>query len=176
VKRLRELARALGPAGVIGACVLFLCIPFYFAAIRPAERELSEQRLAGERLRSRSPVQPVSASGDARRLYYAFPEMERLPDELERLYGLARAANLELDRGEYRMERRGQGLASYRVTLPIRGSYPAIREFLGTTLQQMPYAAIDALRFDRKKIAETELDAQVRITLYFRPNDPIEGQ
>jgi hypothetical protein len=169
----------LGPIGALGAVVLLLCVPFYFGAIRPAERELAEQRLAAERLRERSPVQPVSArdrADDVRRFYFAFPALDHLPDELERLYGLARAANLELEQGEYRMERRGQGLASYRVTLPLHGSYPAIRQFIGTTLEQIPYAAIDALRFDRKKLADSDLDAQVRITLYFRPNDPIETQ
>ena len=38
----------------------------------------------------------------------------------------------------------------------------------------MPYAAIDALKFERKKVGDAQLDAQVRVTLYFRPSNPNE--
>jgi hypothetical protein len=33
----------------------------------------------------------------------------------------------------------------------------------------MPIASLDALRFDRKKAGDTQLEAQVRLTIYFRP-------
>ena len=49
-----------------------------------------------------------------------------------------------------------------------------VREFLSATLQQMPYAAIDGLRFERKKVGDAQLEAQVRITLFFRPSNTNE--
>jgi hypothetical protein len=177
MKRIKPWLRRLGPAGVLGAGLALACVPFYLTSVRPAELELQALRVAAERARAPSAVQTVSAvarSDDLRRFYSAFPAMDRLPDELERLYGLARSARLDLYQGEYRLEQRGAGLASYRITLPIRGSYPDVREFLSATLQQMPYAAIDALRFERKKVGDAQLDAQVRITLFFRPGNPNE--
>ena len=81
-------------------------------------------------------------------------------------YGQAR---LDLAQGEYRLERRVSGLWAYRVTLPVRGSYPQFRDFIGAVLKDMPIASIDALRFERKRAAETPLEAQVRVTLYARP-------
>jgi hypothetical protein len=33
----------------------------------------------------------------------------------------------------------------------------------------MPTASLEGLRFERRKAAETELDAQLRITLHLRP-------
>ena len=172
MSRIHDGLQALGPAGVLGIGVLIFCIPFFFSAVRPAERELQAQRSAAERLRARAPFQPVSSGGRAeelRRFYGLFPPLEKLPDELERVYGLARAAKLELLQGEYRLEKPLAGMASYRITLPIRGTYAQIRQFVGAALRSMPIASLDALRFERKRVGDTQLEAQVRLTLYFRP-------
>jgi hypothetical protein len=58
------------------------------------------------------------------------------------------------------------------VTLPARGSYGQFREFVGSVLKQMPIASLDAMRFERKKAAETQLEGQLRLTIYARaPGD-----
>ena len=72
--------------------------------------------------------------------------------------------------GEYRLEARGNGLVAYRATFPIRGTYSQIREFVGTTLKDMSTASVDTLRFERKKAGDTQLEAQVRFTIHFRPD------
>jgi hypothetical protein len=108
---------------------------------------------------------------ELRRFYALFPPVEQLPGQLERIYGLARDAKLELLQGEYRLEKRGDGLIPYRITLPLRGAYPQVRDFIGTTLESVPNASVDALRFERKNAGDAQLDAQVRLTVYFRPND-----
>jgi hypothetical protein len=172
VNRVQEWLRALGPTGVIGIGVLIFCIPFYFSAVRPAERELQLQRSVAERLRARVPFQPVASEGRAeelRRFYNLFPPLEKLPDQLELIYGLARAAKLELLQGEYRLEKPPVGLAYYRINLPLRGSYAQIRQFIGSTLKSMPVASLEALRFERKRVGDTRIEAQIRLTVYFRP-------
>lgn len=177
MRRIEAWLRRLGAAGVLGIGVLFFCVPFYLSAILPAERELEAQRLAAERLRTRAPLHPFAADdrGESLRRFYAlFPEVASLPDEVERLYSLAHSARLELEQGEYRLERQGDGLVSYRVTLPIHGTYPQIREFVGAVLKELPIVSLDALRFERKKSGETRLEAQVRLTVYFRPAAPSE--
>ena len=172
MNRVQEWLRALGPTGVVGIGVLIFCIPFYFSAVRPAEAELKAQRSIAERLRARTPFQPVASEGRAeelRRFYSLFPPIERLPDQLEQIYGLARGAKLELLQGEYRLEKPPVGLAFYRITLPLRGTYPQIRQFVGATLKSMPVASLEGLRFERKKVGDTRLEAQIRLTVYFRP-------
>jgi len=171
--RLQMLLRRLGAAGVIGVGALVACAGFWGSTLVPAERELAAQRLALERLKARSPYQPVAASGRAeevRRFYNLFPPVASLTDELERVHGLGRRAGLELAQGEYRLERPAYGLWAYRVTLPVRGSYAQLRGFLASLLRDMPTASLDGLRFERRKAAETELDAQLRITLHLRPS------
>lgn len=177
MRRIEAWLRRLGAAGVFGIGVLLFCVPFYLSAILPAERELDAQRAAAERLRARAPLQPVAADdrGEGLRRFHAlFPEVASLPDEVERIYDLARIARLKLEQGEYRLERHGEGIVPYRVTLPIRGTYPQIREFVGAVLKELPIVSLDSLRFERKKTGETRLEAQIRLTVYFRPPAPSE--
>lgn len=173
MRRIEAWLRRLGAAGVIGTGVLLFCLPLYFSAILPAERELAAQQAAAERLRARAPLQPVAADerGESLRRFHAlFPQVASLPDEVERIHQLARGARLELEQGEYRLERRSDGLVPYRVTLPVRGTYPQLREFAGAVLKELPVVSLDALRFERKKVGDTRLEAQVRLTVYFRPD------
>jgi hypothetical protein len=170
--RLNALLRRLGAAGIVGLGVLLACAAFWASALQPLQDDIAAQRSALERLRERTPYQPVGASGreaELRRFYGLFPFSAELPNELERVHRLARRAGLELAQGEYRLERRPVGLWAYRISLPVRGSYPQLREFLGALLKDMPIASLDALRFERKKVAEAQLEAQVRITLHVRP-------
>lgn len=174
MRKLQALLDMLGTAGVLGLGVLLSCVAFFLTAVNPAEQELQAQRAAAERMKSRSPYQKISAGSDAdelQRFQNLFPPVERLTDELDRLYALAHKAKLELQQGEYRLEGRAPGLLSYRVTLPIRGAYPQIREFIGAVLEEMPIASVDALRFERKQPADTQLEAQLRLTIHFRPAD-----
>jgi hypothetical protein len=171
--RLSTWLRRLGVAGVLGIGVLLACAGFWVSALKPVQEELVAQRAALERLRARSPYPPVSTGGRAeelRRFHNLFPSVEQLTGEVERLHGLARAARLELAQGEYRLERRAAGLWSYRVTLPVRGSYVQLRAFLSAVLKDMPTASIEALGFERKRAADAQLEAQVRITLHVRPS------
>jgi hypothetical protein len=169
--RLETLLRKLGPLGVLGIGVLLASGGFYASALVPLEQEMAAQRLALENLRSRTPYRPASnnRADELRRFYNLFPPAADLTAELERMHRIARGAGLDLAQGEYRLERRAAGLWAYRVTLPVRGTYPQLRGFLAAVTKEMPIASIDALRFERKKAADTQLEAQVRVTLHARP-------
>ena len=161
---------SLGPAGVISLGVLLFCVFFHLNAVRPLERELVAQHEAAERLQSRAPLQLAAPSraDDMRRFYQLVPPIEQLPHELERVYRIARDAGLAIQQGEYRLESRGAGLHTYRVNFPVKGTYAQIRQFVGATLKDVPVASIDALRFERKKVGDTQLEGQVRLTIHFR--------
>lgn len=164
------LAR-LGPAGILGLGILLFCVPFYFSGLLPLKREIAAQRDVAERLRARGPFRPVAADGregELRRFRNLFPRVEELPGELEKLFALARNAGLELQQGEYRLERPPAGLAAYRVTLPVRGGYPQVHKFVSAVLREVPVASIDALRFERHKAADSQIDAQLRLTIWFQ--------
>jgi hypothetical protein len=167
MRRLRRLLDALGPAGVAGLGVLVFCVPFYFSALAPAEKEL-QRRSAGKVLPV--PAQNIGEDPGAEleRFYSRFPPVDRLGAEMQALYAHARASRLQLAQGEYRLESQSGGLAAYRVTLPVRGNYGQLRQFVGRVLTHMPTASIDALRFERKKAPDPQIEAQLRLTIYLR--------
>jgi hypothetical protein len=172
VRQFQELLEILGAAGVLGLGVLLFCGVFYITSVTPAENEVVARRTVAEQLTRRTLIQNVSsatgAAAELSQFQSLFPPVEQLTDEMERLHALARDAGLELQQGEYRLESRGEGLAAYRVILPLRGSYPQIRRFMDAILRDMPIASVDALRFERKKVGETRLDAQFRLTIHLR--------
>lgn len=172
MRRLRAFLRAIGAFGVAGLGVLFACLPLYFSALQPAERALAalQASSAQRRIPGMVPVALDSHEAELAGFQALFPPLERSTDELERLYRLAHAAGLELMQGEYRFGKRTAGLVPYRVALPVRGSYAQLRTFVGSVLTRMPTASVDGLRFERKKSGESQLEAQVRLTLHLRPS------
>lgn len=161
MRALRDLLDRLGAAGVAGLGILAFCVPFYFSALAPALGEL-------ERRAARVPVFMQNEDHDLERFYARFPHLERLPGELDTLYAHAKVANVQLLQGEYRLESGAGPLAAYHVTLPVRGSYPQVRQFVGRVLKEMPTTSLDAVRFERKRAADSQLEAQVRLTIYLR--------
>jgi hypothetical protein len=165
---LRRLLDALGPAGIAGIGIALFCVAFYFNALAPAATELERRTMAaGKRVPVVEPSRDDPAA-ELERFYSRFPPIERLPSELDALYAHAKVARVQLRQGEYRMAPAGGPLTAYHVTLPVRGSYPQLRQFVGRVLQDMPTTSLDALRFERKKAADAQLEAQVRLTIYLR--------
>lgn len=172
MKDLRALFQVLGPLGIFGLVLLASCAAFYVGWIAPAEKELAARQEAARRLKSRSTLQPVSVDNrgdDLRRFYGLFPSTGKIAPEMQKLWVVAAEYKIELQQGEYRLETTGAGLARYRVTLPVRASYAQIRQFIGFVIKEIPTMSIDGLRFERKKISDTLLDAQIKLTLYLQP-------
>jgi Tfp pilus assembly protein PilO len=167
---MRRLADKLGLAGILGIGVLLFCATFYWSALAPAQRELAARQSAAAG-NTKPQLRPVSSShgNDLVQLHERFPRLETLTSQVERLHRLGRSAGLQLQQGEYRLETSPAGLASYRISLPVRGEYRALRQFMGSVLKEMPPASIDRLRFERKKPGDAQLEAQIHITLYFKP-------
>lgn len=164
--RLNAFARRLGALGVLGVGGLLACAGFYVSGLVPLQDEIREQSLAAA-------YRPPSSGGpadDLARFYDFFPPADELTRHVDRLHRLALRSGLELARAEYRLEKPAAGLWTYRVTLPVRGSYPQVREFAGDVLRELPVASLDALRFDRKRARDAKVDAQLRLTLYLRPS------
>jgi hypothetical protein len=110
-----------------------------------------------------------SPAAQLRAFYAIFPLQADAPASLSRVYAAAAEKNLQLLRGEYALSvDRQTGLVLYRMTLPVRGGYPQIREFVAAALKAVPTLALDELSFERPKISDTQVQTRIRLTLYLK--------
>ncbi|HEX4944875.1 MAG TPA: hypothetical protein VFV55_11020 [Usitatibacteraceae bacterium] len=100
------------------------------------------------------------------RFYRHFREAGPAPDQLAKIYRIAATNGIALRQGDYQLVAADGRLQSYHVTLPVAGPYPAIRRFLAETLDEIPTASLDQVVFERKRIGERGIEAQLRLTLY----------
>lgn len=110
-----------------------------------------------------------SPTAQLRAFYATFPLQADATESLSRVYAAAEEKNLQLVRGEYALAKdRQTGLMLYRLTLPVRGSYTQIREFVAAALKAVPTLALDDLSFERPKISDAQVQARIRLTLYLK--------
>lgn len=104
--------------------------------------------------------------------YRHFPGKERIPNLLRVIYREAEGQGLLLAEGSYQLvPLKDTHLAAYQISLPVKGSYTQVRQFVAQLLRGLPGAAVDELHFSRDAITNAQLEAKIRLTLYLRVND-----
>lgn len=99
--------------------------------------------------------------------YKQFRTADALPDHLARLYHVAQAHGITLRQGDYKLLReRDAPLTRYQVVLPVQGPYVKVRRFVAATLDAIPVAALDQISFERKRIDDGVVEAQIRFTFF----------
>jgi hypothetical protein len=171
--RLLAFLEALGAAGVLAIGVLVFCCGVYILEIQPAQRTLAaRESLAAADAGKTAAVQRVAldpGAAELERFYRLFPTAAGLSRPLERLHRFAAAAELQVTQADYRFEQRdAASLGAFHVSLPVRGTYAQLRRFLDLVLRELPVASIEALRFERKKPGDTQLEAQIQLAIFFR--------
>lgn len=164
---LRFYLGRLGRAGVAGLVMLFAALAYEYAVVLPREAALDAQRLRNEQLRQEAAALRAHELEAALAAGGKTPMAPAATDALRRLFDAAENANLELDRGEYRLtEIREANLRRYQLSLPVTGSYPDIRAFVTEALNADPALALGAISLRRDSIEAAELDAQLSFTLF----------
>jgi len=173
---LSETLQGLGRAGVIGIALLALSVGLTVSMVLPSWQELHrlQARVAAAKesrrmAAVRAALPDDSPAGQLRAFYALFPLHTDASGSLSRMFVAARDSGLQLSRGEYAtVTDRQSGLLLLRVSLPVRGGYTQIREFVAASLKAVPALAVDELSFERPKVSETQVQARVRFTLYLR--------
>jgi hypothetical protein len=169
---LNHQLRQLGWPGVAGIGMLLFSASFYLSSSLPAAEEAALMRdsIAGEiktRADASHEARGNSPAEQLKTFYGNFPPARQLPDQLARIYGVAGKQGLELRQGEYRLiQEMNAKLGRYQVTLPLRGSYTQVRQFVAEVMNEMPMASLDDLKFEKQQIGDPAIEAQIRITLF----------
>jgi len=110
---------------------------------------------------------PATSSENLDLFYGALGEKRYAEQQVKTLFGLAAKAGLTLRQGEYKAGvDRNARLATYQVTLPVKGSYNDVSNFSLMALRAIPFASLDELSFKRENIGDSQLEARVRLTLF----------
>jgi len=172
--RLRHFLARLGWPGMAGLVLLAAaaaCCAFTMAASLAERDRLAEQAAqlrARYRMAQASPR--MDKPGPERQLqsfHEFFPAMSSLPDWLAGIAAAARKTGLVLDLGQYRIgPERGTRLLRYQLTLPVKGDYEQIRDFIGAVLRDVPAAGLDDVALKREAIGSEILEARIRLSLF----------
>ena len=158
----------LGRSGVAGAGLVMMSAIFVFTAVLPQYRQIASVR---EELREaqRAGKADVSAPVRLGRFVEKLPKRSELPAIAGQIFKLAAAAGVTLDQGRYELAPMHSGqLARYRMSFPIKGPYPNIRQFIDATLNSIPSAAVDGMRIERKTAGDANVDADLRFSIFVR--------
>ncbi len=102
----------------------------------------------------------------------SLPARAEVPSVVAKILEEAQASGVELPRGQYEYMPARDGVAArYRMTFPVRATYPKIREFMDRTLVALPAVAIEGLRIERKNVGDDSVDAELKLSAYVR-SDP----
>lgn len=171
----QRLLQRAGPVGVIGTLLVIAALAAWVALVEPEMHRLDATLERGMQLqtRIRNSARQVQDLGDTpeeqlARFYGFFPGTSTVPDWLARIDQDAAREHLVLAQGDYRVVRDRLGLITrYQIALPIRGSYPQVVNFVQRVLKDVPIAAVESLSFERQQIGDPQLDAKLRLTLFF---------
>lgn len=169
--RLAWLAARLGPPGLAGLALLVAGIAVQVWLTPPLERDaaaLTERAvaLASQPRAAATAVEIEAPFADT------LPQARQAARILAGLFAAAEAAGLELDQGNYRLTvDRQAGLQRQQITLPLVGTWPALRAFAARVLADHPSLALDGLRLAREAVTGGELKATLRFTLYLREGE-----
>jgi hypothetical protein len=158
-----------GRPGLVGLAALLASAVFLFSTHLRVAAEVEARRadLAAARERARpTAADPVVAPAAALR---ELPARADMPVILGQLFNEATRARLAVDTARYEVSAaRGSGVVRHQITFPVSGPYPQIRAFIDATLAGMPAVGLSELVLERKSIADGNVEAQIRMTVYTR--------
>jgi hypothetical protein len=158
-----------GRPGLVGLAALLASALFLFSTHLRVAAEVKAQRadLAVARERARpTAADPVADPAAALR---ELPARADMPVILGQLFNEATRARLAVDTARYEVSAdRGSGVVRQQISFPVTGPYPQIRAFIDATLAAMPAVGLSELVLERKSIADGDVEARIRMTIYTR--------
>lgn len=162
----------IGPLGVAGIGLLVFAAAVFVGWVLPSrsdvsamQRELISQKGRGVDTRPG----PVASQDPLSDFYDFFPTADTSAQWLGKVYAVAEKQKLDLPRGEYRLASpAGEPIATYEAVFALRGRYSQVRGFIAGVLEEIPIVALDDVRLERQRTADSMVDARLRLTFFLR--------
>lgn len=159
--------RAAGPLGWSGLGLLFGALIAGWSVVLPQREGLAGLRDSVSSSQHAGSVRTASPRQGTAEFLGRLPTRREIPALLGVVLAEAQAAGLSLESGHYdwRPGKDG-GVGEYRVTLPVHGAYPAIRQFVERTLATAPPVALESLHLSREDVTDSAVGAEVSFVIY----------
>jgi hypothetical protein len=162
--------RRLGTTGLAGIALVVAAATLFIANNLPQNAAVGALKAQIARLGPVGEVPAVAVPGGV--VLAALPRRDEAPTVLGKVFEEAQAAGVTLPRGQYEYVPARDGVAArYRMTFPVRTSYPRLRDFMDRTLVALPAVAVEGLRIERKNVGDDTVDAELKLSAYVR-SDP----
>lgn len=171
-----EFREQLGWQGMAGLALLALAGAFLVLALKPLEKETAFMHSHLDVARSKNAMQSRTYSlGDRQKelglFFDSLPTEQDVTDILASIYSVAEASGVELKQAEYSLNDRDRPRVEYGMVFPVEGEYAKIRFLVSRVLADHPAVALDQISFQRDRIDNPTLKAEIRLTLFLSPSD-----
>jgi Tfp pilus assembly protein PilO len=174
VPNLSHRVQYVGRVGVIGVALLVFSVVCFLSANSPLRHQLAGQqsdlaKTQQDQLARHRTGADLTPTAQLQTFVSKLPARAELPAITEQVVAQASAAGLALERGSYDFTVTHSGkIVRARLSFPLQGTYPNIRQFVNRTLAAIPGAAVDGLRLERKTIGSSEISAEVSFAVFLR--------
>lgn len=156
---------------IAAAAIAVVALIGDLAIVQPMDRQVAAKQRAVAEMSRPGASRSAAAEGPRAQLaafYGRLPVQAQAPDVVRRLHLAARDAGVRLDHGRYQStETASSALMRYQIVLPVSGTYPAIRAFIGAAMEDMPYLALEGLEI-RRGDGIPAIEAELRLVAYLR--------
>lgn len=169
-----QFKEQLGWQGMAGVILLALAGLFQMMTLKPLEDETAFMQRKVDAARTKTSLQGKTFnSPDRQRELAAFfeslPAEEDVTDILASIASVAEASGVGLKQAEYHLDKKNGSYLEYAMVFPVQGEYANIRFFVFRVLADHPALALDQINFQRDRINDSVLKAEIRLTLFLRP-------
>jgi hypothetical protein len=162
--------RRIGMAATAGLAAVVLAVTLFIAQNLP--QGAAVLALKSQLLRLAPTGKGASVAAPSGVNLASLPPRGEAPNVVAKILEEANASGVGLPRGQYEYVPARDGVAArYRMTFPLRASYPKIREFMDRTLLALPAVAVDGLRIERKNVGDDTVDAELKLSAYVRSEE-----
>src|SRR6266478_7108249 len=156
-----------GRPGLVGIGLLLAAALFLLSTHLRVAAEVEAMRADLASAQGQARTAAADKVADPATAMRALPARTDMPAILRQLFNKATQARLAVDTGKYEINAMGSsGVVRYQIAFPVTGPYPQIRAFIDATLATMPALALSDLVLDRKSLADGNVEAQIRMTVY----------
>lgn len=170
---INQFREQLGWQGMSGIVLLVLAGAFHMLSLKPLEQEVTYMRSQLEAARSKTSMQGRTFNPDNRQkelgmLFDSLPDEQDVTDILASIYSVAEASGVRLLQAKYHLDENSKPQVEYGMDFPVQGAYANIRYFVLRVLADHPSMALDQIRFQRDKIGDPILNAEIHFAIFLR--------